>query len=63
MSGFEVNPAVHRQVFKQSERPELADFRLTQRHMTAQDYGRPIDRHENRAPMLAENRNSQVPGD
>ena len=31
--------------------------------MTAQDYGRRIDRHENRTPTFMENRNSQVPGD
>ncbi len=31
--------------------------------MTALDYGRQIDRHENRTPTLMENRNSQDLGD
>ncbi len=38
----------------------VADFRLTQLDMTAQDYGRRIGRHEKLTPTLTENRNSQV---
>ena len=46
-----------------AECPEVADFCLTQRNMTARDYGRRIGRHEHRTPTFTKNRNSQVPGD
>jgi len=45
------------------ERPDQADLRLTQRDPTALDYDRPLGGHENRAPALTKNRESQVRGD